>query len=205
MSIEIIQTVITTVGTIVVALITVVVKTKLDQHYTSKNAKKEENITEADVQDMVLVQEWLENFRAKYEYERASIFQFHNGGKFFQGKSMKKFSMTYEAAAPGYEKIKRFQQNVLTSEYPRWVNRMMNDTCFVTTPEDVDFKDKKELEKLGIIQFVTVPIYCLNNTLIGFIVGHIMVENDYDVMSKSNDMIEDSKQIAGYIANTTGK
>jgi hypothetical protein len=201
MSIELIQTVVTTVGTIVVALITVVVKTKLDQRFALKNAKKEEHISESDINDMVLVQEWLEGFRAKYEFERASIFQFHNGGKFFQGRSMKKFSMTYEAVAPGFEKIKRFQQNILTSEYPRWVNRMLSDKCFITNPSDMDFKDKKELEKLGIIQFVTVPIYCLNNNLIGFIVGHIMTDPESEVMNRANSMVDDSKQIAGYIAN----
>ena len=47
---------------------------------------------ESDLEEMVLIHDWLEQFRAKHKFERAAIFQFHNGGKFFQGKSMKKFS-----------------------------------------------------------------------------------------------------------------
>ena len=105
MSVDVIQTLITTVGTICVALITVVVKTKLDYRISQKKKKEDEIINEVDAIEMIAVQEWLETFRKNYHFDRASIFQFHNGGKFFHGKSMKKFSMTYESVAPGYEKL----------------------------------------------------------------------------------------------------
>lgn len=202
MSAEVIQTLITTVGTICVALITVVVKTKLDYRLAQRKKKEEEAINEVDAFEMIAIQEWLDNFRIGYNFERASIFQFHNGGKFFHGKSMKKFSMTYEAVAPGYEKLKRVQQNILTSEYPKWVTRMLSDKCFVTNIDDVDYKDQKELEKLGVTQFVTVPIYSIEKHLVGFIVGHNIGEKESDVMNHKDQMIEDAKILAGYVSHS---
>jgi hypothetical protein len=200
MSVDVIQTLITTVGTICVALITVVVKTKLDYRISQKKKKEDEIINEVDAIEMIAVQEWLETFRKNYHFDRASIFQFHNGGKFFHGKSMKKFSMTYESVAPGYEKLKRLQQNVLTSEYPQWVTRMLSEKCFLIDIEDIDYKDKKELEKLGVTQFVTVPIYSIEKYLIGFIVGHHIGEKESDVMTHKDQMIEDAKILSGYVA-----
>jgi hypothetical protein len=201
MSAEIIQTLITTVGTILVALITVVVKTKLDYRLAQNKKKVDEAINETDAFEMLAIQEWLNNFRINYDFERASIFQFHNGGKFFHGKSMKKFSMTYESVAPGYEKLKRVQQNILTSEYPQWVTRMLSDKCFITDTQDMDYKDQKELEKLGVTQFVTVPIYSIEKQLVGFIVGHNIGDKDKDVLTYQEQMIEDAKILSGYVSH----
>jgi hypothetical protein len=201
MSAEIIQTLITTVGTILVALITVVVKTKLDYRLAQNKKKVDEAINETDAFEMLAIQEWLNNFRINYDFERASIFQFHNGGKFFHGKSMKKFSMTYESVAPGYEKLKRLQQNILTSEYPQWVTRMLSDKCFITDTQDMDYKDQKELEKLGVTQFVTVPIYSIEKQLVGFIVGHNIGDKDKDVLTYQEQMIEDAKILSGYVSH----
>jgi hypothetical protein len=201
MSAAIIQTLITTVGTILVALITVVVKTKLDYRLAQSKKKVDEAINETDAFEMLAIQEWLNNFRTNYDFERASIFQFHNGGKFFHGKSMKKFSMTYESVAPGYEKLKRVQQNILTSEYPQWVTRMLSDKCFLTDTQNVDYKDQRELEKLGVTQFVTVPIYSIEKQLVGFIVGHNIGEKDKDVMTHQEQMIEDAKILSGYVSH----
>lgn len=202
MSAEVIQTLITSVGTICVALITVVVKTKLDYRLAQKRKKEEEAINEVDAFEMIAIQEWLDTFRTGYNFERASILQFHNGGKFFHGKSMKKFSMTYESVAPGYEKLKRVQQNILTSEYPKWVTRMLSDKCFVTNIDDVDYKDQRELEKLGVTQFVTVPIYSIERHLVGFIVGHNIGEKESDVLNHKEQMIEDAKILSGYVSHS---
>jgi hypothetical protein len=194
------QAIITTAGSIVVAIITVVVKSHLDNRKAVAAKEKEEVIKESDLEEMVLVQEWLEDFREKHGFDRASIFQFHNGGKFFQGKSMKKFSMTYEAVAPGYEKIKRSQQNVLTSEYPRWISTMMKKKCFANLTEEMEPKDRHELESMGIQQFVTVPIFCIKGALIGFIVGYNISDIDEHIRGKFVPLVEDSKFISGYLA-----
>jgi hypothetical protein len=196
----VLQTIITTVGTVVVTLITVVVKTKMDNNKVKAAKDKEELIQESDLEEMVLVQEWLEGFRCKYDFDRVSIYQFHNGGKFFQGKSMKKFSMTYETFAPLFEKIKRSQQNILASEYPVWISTMLKRKCFANLTSEMEPKEKHELVYMGIQQFVTVPIYCIKGALIGFIVGYNIKDIDETVEHKFASLVEESKFISGYLA-----
>lgn len=199
MSDGIIMSIIAGVSSITVAIITVVVKDYLDRKKTSAAKEKDETIAESDLQEMVIVNDWLSNTRSKYGFERMAIFQFHNGGKFFQGKSMKKFSMTYEATAPGYEKVKRTMQNILCSEYPKWITGMLHKKAFSTLTADLEFKEKHELEQMGIQQFVTVPIYCLKGALIGFIVGYNISDIDNNIKGKFVSLVEDSKFISGYL------
>jgi len=199
METSVVTSIITALGSITVALITVVVKNWLDAKRAKADKEREEVIDEAGVEEMVLVHDWLNEFRKKYEFDRVGIFQFHNGGKFFQGKSMKKFSMTYESVAPGYEKIKRAQQNVLASEYPQWISTMLKKKCFANLVSEIDPQSRAELEALGIQQFVTVPIHCLKGALIGFIVGYNIGEIDDAIKNKFVPLVEDSKFVSGYI------
>lgn len=200
MTTEIAQTLITTLGSITVAIITVMVKTRMDERKAKTTKEKEETIQEVDLEEMVIVQEWLESLVSKYDFARLSIFQFHNGGKFFQGKSMKKFSMTYEAVYPGYEKIKRAQQNILTSEYPKWLTRMMKSDCFSSLTVELEQRDRIELEAVGVKQFVTIPIRCIKGHLIGFMVGYNVSSIDENINEKSVSLIEEAKFISGYIS-----
>ena len=196
----VITTLITTLGTIAVAVITVIVKTSMDNKKAVAHKEKEEVINEIDLEEMILLQDWLEGVRDKYGFDRSSIFQFHNGGKFFQGRSMKKFSMTYEAVSPGFEKTKRAHQNILCSENPCWISTMMKKKCFANLVSELEPRDKHELEQMGVQQFVTVPIYSLNDSLIGFIVGYNMKKIDNDLKSKFVSLVEDSKMVSGYLA-----
>lgn len=199
MSDSIIVSIIAATSSITVAIITVIIKDYLDRRKAAAAKEKEETIPESDLQEMVIVYDWLNEIREKYSFERVSIFQFHNGGKFFQGKSMKKFSMTYEAVAPGYEKIKRSQQNILCSEYPHWISKMIDQKVFVNVTSEMDHKDRYEMEQLGVKQFVTVPIRCIKGHLIGFIVGYNIAYIDKNIKERFSSLVEDAKFISGYI------
>jgi hypothetical protein len=196
----VIQTLISTLGSIAVAIITVAIKGRIDQRQAKLSKEKEEVIEEKDLEEMVILQDWLDNLRVKYQFDRVSIFQFHNGGKFFQGKSMKKFSMSYESVAPGYEKIKRTQQNVLTTEYPHWISQMLKKKCFALLTEEMESKDRRDLESLGVKQFTTASIFCLKGHLIGFLVGYNIGEIDEDINNKFVPLVEDCKFVSGYLA-----
>lgn len=200
MDTELLKAVITAAGSIAAAIITVAVKNNYDNRKSKAAKEKDENIEESDIEEMIQVQEWLDGLREKHQFDRAAIFQFHNGGKYFQGRSMKKFSMTYESVAPGYEKIKREQQNVLTSEYPRWISRMLKEECFAILSRDLEMKDRQEMDRLGIQQFATVPIYCIKKKLIAFIVCYNISDIDEKIEDKFSYLVEDSKFISGYIS-----
>lgn len=47
--------------------------------------------------------------------DRVGIYQFHNGGEYYTGRSMQKLSMTYELSNPGISKIQLERQNIPTS------------------------------------------------------------------------------------------
>lgn len=186
-------------SSVTVAIITVIVKDFLDSRKAKIAKEKEELIAESDVHSMVVLNDWLNTTRERYHFDRLAIYQFHNGGKFFQGKSMKKFSMTYEAVAPGYEKIKREQQNILCSEYPEWITSMLRKKCFEHITKEMDHKDRYEMDSMGVKQFVTVPINCLKGNLVGFMVGYNIGSVDEKVRIRFVSLVEDSKFISGYI------
>ena len=191
--------IITSVTSVVVALITVVVKEWVDDNKKDQIKDKEESIHEVEVDEMVLVHDWIENFRVEYNFDTASIYQFHNGGKFFQGKSIKKFSMTYESVAPGYQKTKRMKQNILATDHPKWISAMLKTDYFSVITENLEQKDRTELMSMGIRQAVIIPIMSLNGNLIGFIEGCNISKVDEEIDSKKESMIEDSLIISGYL------
>ena len=150
---------------------------------------------------MVAVNEFIERIRAEYEFDRVSICQFHNGGKFLNGRSMKKFSMTYETVAPGIEKIKRRYQNVLVSEFPKLFSAMLQEDFMIVTPDNENFPSmRRELQANGIVQAVKVPIRGLRGDILGFLSCHVIgEENDLIGNYMRSEFIEKANQISGYL------
>jgi len=195
----VIVAIISSFSSVVVALITVTVKDWFDDRKKSEDKSKEETIGEVEVDDMVIIHDWVENFRAKYKLDTASIYQFHNGGKFFHGRSMKKFSMTYESVAAGYQKSKRIKQNILASDHPKWISTMLRTDYFSVITDELELKDRTELMSMGIKQAVIIPIRSITGDLIGFIEGCNISKVDKDLDSNKDDLIEESIIISGYL------
>jgi len=189
------------VTSISVAIITVVVKTWLDIRSAKLKSDLEELIGEEDLGKMIAVNDFIEDMRQRYGFDRVSICQFHNGGKFLNGKSMKKFSMTYEMASPGIEKIKRKYQNVLVSEFPRLFAAMLKTDFMIITPESTEYPDiVREMEVNGIVQSVKVVIRGLRGDILGFISCHNIGNHNKKVSSTLRDnFIDVSNQISGYL------
>jgi len=102
--------------------------------------------------------------------DRIYITEFHNGGKFYTGRSMQKFSMTYEICRPGVSHEQQNYQNVLNTTWHD-ANKMIleNNEIYI---EDIDTFTGSEqmknhyLEK-GTQSIFCVPIQDLNKKLIG--------------------------------------
>ena len=189
------------VTSISVAIITVVVKTWLDVRSAKLKSDLEELIGEEDLGKMIAVNDFIEDMRQHYGFDRVSICQFHNGGKFLNGKSMKKFSMTYEMASPGIEKIKRKYQNVMVSEFPRLFAAMLKTDFMIITTESTDYPDLvREMEVNGIVQSVKVVIRGLRGDILGFISCHNIGNYNKKVSNSLRDnFIDVSNQISGYL------
>jgi len=178
-------------------VVVMIIQRSLDK----KRHEEEEKIDLNEMGEMVYVQEFVENLRDNFEFDRVSICQFHNGGKFLNGRSMKKFSMTYESAAPGIEKIKRKYQNILVSEFPKMVSEMMKTSFFIVNDDTEDFLQlRREMQTNGIAQAVYVPIRGLRGDMLGFISCHsIGTKNDLIGIHLQHEFVDKANQISGYL------
>ena len=201
MSDAVVISLISATTSIVVAIITVVVKTLLDVRAAKKKAELEEIIHEDDLGEMVAINDFIEDMRQEYGFDRVSICQFHNGGKFLNGRSMKKFSMTYETVSPGIEKIKRRYQNVLVSEFPRLFAAMLKNDFMIITQNNTEFPAmRREMEMNGIVQAVKVVIRGLRGEILGFITCHNIGEADSLVGDYlRHSFVDKANQISGYL------
>jgi|688.fasta_scaffold213016_2 hypothetical protein len=193
--------IISSITSVVIAFLTVIVKTWMDNKKLQKKAETDESMKCEDVGDMMYVQEYLENLRKVYHFDRVGICQFHNGGKFFKGHSMKKFTMSYEATAPGIEKIKRNIQNVMVSEFPHLINGLLtHDSILLSQSSEGYPNTTREMASAGVIVSVYIPIRGLSGDLGGFIICQNIVEHKIDIdKTLIDELIDMSNQISGYL------
>jgi hypothetical protein len=202
MSESVLISIISGVTSITMAIITVVIKTWLDGRNAAKKAAEDETIHAEDLGEMIYIQEYVEKLRDEFQFDRVAICQFHNGGKFFNGRSMKKFSMTYEATALGIEKIKRNYQNVLVSEFPKMVAAILEKDFFIVDASNAaDYPQMwREMIANGIVQSVKVPIRGLRGDIMGFITCHSIGDaNDLVGQHLRHDFVDRANQISGYL------
>lgn len=85
----------------------------------SKNTDTLKDSSEADEQ----ISKKLEEIKDKYDADRITLIQFHNGGNFYPtGKSIKKFSIFYEIVNPNINMIQKHFQNIPVSLFSKVIN-----------------------------------------------------------------------------------
>lgn len=190
-------------SSVTIALVTVVVKNWLEKKSEAKKHMHDEVINELDLGDMLCIQNDIDVFRNDYEFDRVTISQFHNGGKFFNGKSMKKFSVTYESCAPGISKIKRDYQNLLVSEFPKMFSALFDTDMLIICPDCEVYQNvARDMSLQGIVQNIVIPIRGLRGDLIGFISCHnIGVGDDRITNDLTYTFVDKANQLSGYLAN----
>ncbi len=191
---------ITGLFSIIVSLITVWSNHRLTTRKNEKQRRKEEQITDSDVKDMIEVQEYLNSLVSKCEFDRGAIYQFHNGGKFFNGIAMKKFSLTFESISPGIERVKEVSQNIFVTEHPSLIKNVSDKDFFCIDSDDkiLDYMREK-IEEQGILQLITVPLRSLNYTLLGFIQFSTIKHRVEISEEMKEELIEAGRIISGYL------
>lgn len=81
----------------------------------------------------------LDHIREHIHADRVWLIQFHNGGNFYPtGKSIAKFSMTYEAVSGGTTSMQTSFQNIPVTLFSKPINHLLeNDEIFIQ-----DYKDE---------------------------------------------------------------
>ena len=112
---------ITTLATVLVALITAVLGPIIVAWFKLKMEKKSQNTLMFDaLETSTLVDNQLEIVLEELECDRVWIAQFHNGGHFYPtGKSIQKFSIFYEVTTPDAPSIKSIFQNIPASLFSK--------------------------------------------------------------------------------------
>jgi hypothetical protein len=199
---QIIPVIITSLSTIVVALISVWLKHYLDTQKEERKRKKEECLSGQDVDSMMEIQEYLEGITEEWGFDRAGIFQFHNGGKFFNGVSMKKYSQSYESIGPGIAGVKRENQNVLVTQHPSLMKHISETDFFYVDSKDpvLDYM-RERIQNEGIIQIVTVPLRNLSESTVGFVQFYTIKKRVRITEEMKAHLMEAAGKITGYLGN----
>lgn len=199
---NILAPIITGVCSIIAAVITITVKSSIDKKHADLKAIVDETICETELGEMVYVQDFLEALREEYTFDRVAICQFHNGGKFFNGKSMKKFTMTYESCALGIAKIKRTYQSMMVSEFPKLFTAMFEKDMIIIFQDSLEFPiAARDMAASGVVQNIIIPIRGLRGDLLGFMMCHNIGTKDSKITLKLEHIFADkANQISGYLA-----
>ena len=190
----------TGIFSVVVALGSIWVKHFLDSSANMRKKEEEESVTHQDVESMMEIQEFLDGVIEDHGFDRGSIHQFHNGGKFFNGVAMKKYSLTFESTAPGIAKVKHTNQNIFVTEHPSLMKNLNeNDIFYVESDNPALDYIRDRIEEQGILQIISIPMRSLNGSMLGFIQFFTIKKSIEFTPEMSSELIAASQRISGYL------
>ncbi len=118
------------------------------------------------------VHETLTELRVKTDSARTQVIQFHNGGQFLDGISMKKFSCTHESINVGVSPEGDFKKELIITRFMPLLDLVKNNTPrlhIVDTQEDT--YTKQYLQNTNVVAFSVLPLRKKNEIL-----GYLMCE-----------------------------
>lgn len=128
------------------------------------------------------VHELLTEMRVLMRCSRAIIFQFHNGGKFADGSSIKRFSVTHESCAGGIPSMLLESQDVLLTRYMELVDildKRTNEIIRVSSLPDCSLRSILEIN--NVVYFSVSSLKCQDSlTPMGFVCCHWCDMGDMD-------------------------
>jgi hypothetical protein len=123
------MTTLSTITTIIVALITAVIGPLIVTWVQAKLATKQKISPVKEAIDLnELVDNQLDMMMDELDCSRIWIGQFHNGGHFYPtGKSIQKFSIFYEKLTPATSAIQHIFQQIPVSLFPKALSKLYKD------------------------------------------------------------------------------
>lgn len=144
------------------------------KNYLIKKNKEEDPLV-TSIESNKLVDEQLRDIKEELKVDRIWVSQFHNGGNFFPtGKSISKFSITFEHTEPGVPSLSEIFKNIPVSLFNEPLRELYENN-------EVLIPDFKNDERLGLNKFSSpIPpkstyMFALK-TLDGLFIGNLGVE-----------------------------
>jgi hypothetical protein len=161
----------------------------------SKNLKNEDLITKK-----------LGKIKDHFKCDRVWICEFHNGGHTFSGKSIQKFSQTYEVVGRGISKEGTFTQNIPTSLFSTFFNEVsLKSEIYISDVDTVDTSLVNSLKSFfdsrGVKSFAASVIKNIEGSMIGVLCIDFVIRNDSFKHNDLHALREDASIIAGYLEN----
>jgi hypothetical protein len=120
------------------------------------------------------VHETLTELRILVRASRSLVFQFHNGGRFADGSSIKRFSVTHESCGSGVQSMLLESQDVLLNRYKELVDILderHNEIIRVSDLPQCSFRYGLEIN--NVLFFAVSPLKCEDGlTPMGFVCCH---------------------------------
>lgn len=141
------------------------------------------------------VNEVLTELRVLLQCSRSIIFQYHNGGKFADGTSIKRFSVTHESDDFGVQSMILESQDVLTTRYSELI-KILEDipSTIISVDSIVECSFRTSLEINNVLYFSVSPLKCMDSiTPMGFVCCHWC--KDMDSICKEGIKISELEQV----------
>lgn len=120
------------------------------------------------------IHEFLTELRVKLGAERAAVLQFHNGGNFLDGSSMKRFSLTHESCIVGVSESMSTRQNLQCTAFVEMLEQLSKNKAVPELTSDLpDGHLKRHLEANHTLIYCMVPLKDARGVLT---VGSLLVE-----------------------------
>jgi hypothetical protein len=140
------------------------------RHKKNKAKRSEEQFSVLNMR----IWEILSEVRMRVKASRVTLTQFHNGGKFSDGASMRKMSITHQSCDTKISSTMSFRQDVLVSRFVEIVEILKENLAHI---RDVSLmkesNTKKFMELNDTLAFSILPVYCLDSMLV---YGYITIE-----------------------------
>lgn len=193
---------------IVVALITGVISPiaiQLSKFLFLKLTAKDKNTYSKKVADEEeQINKKLEALLSKYNADRVWIVEFHNGGHSYSGKSLQKFSETYEVAKKSISTEALNTQSLPTSIFVKFFIYLEKEGFYyndniASTTDTVGLSIQSFLESRSIKSFCAISIKDINNNFVGILCLD-GVHSFLNLTEKNiQDLVYSSASIAGYL------
>lgn len=184
--IDLLETIITSVTSVIVALIAAGYFQKYRKQQSEKQSKTK--LVE-QIQKDELIHFSLREIRRKYNIDRVYVIQYHNGGQFYTESSMQRASITYERCSDGLERLTDRYQNILVSNFAWYNSELLKNQCYYyNIDEEIDDITMKSLfRSYGTSSHCGIPIYDRDKHLVA-VLGFDWVFSDID-----SELISDNK------------
>jgi len=118
------------------------------------------------------VHETLTELRVRTDSARTQVIQFHNGGQFLDGISMKKFSCTHESINVGVSPEGDYKKELIITRFMPLLDLVKNNSPELYIVDSLeDTYTKQYLQNTNVVAFSVLPLRKKNEIL-----GYVMCE-----------------------------